>query len=169
MKRYFVPAFLVLGLLTGCVTPPPRSYNHRRQQAPAPCNQHVYPIRNAAIVMAVIMNTSYNAKDINGARRFTEPDVINRLNEDSRSNLDGNSFSQQNGNQSNFHFIYTINSDGYGHFTGSLDMSGWGAGHIHDFTTSNPYADPIQMLRDLTDQAYSFIHTGWKDTRPQCP
>jgi hypothetical protein len=170
MKRYFVASLLVMFLLTACATPPPRrNYSRRRQQAPAPCNQHVYPIRNAAIVVGVTINATYTAKDINGARSYTEPDVINRLNENSRNNGDGNSFSQQNGNQKNLTFNYTINNDSYGHYTGSLDMSGWGVGQIHTFSTSNPYSDPTQMFRDLTDQAYSFIHGGWKDTRPECP
>jgi hypothetical protein len=170
MKRYFVASLLVLVLLTGCATPPPRhNYSRRRPQAPAPCNQHVYGIRNAAIVVGVTINATYNAKDINGARSYTEPDVIDRLNADSRSNFDGNTFSQQNGNDKNFTFNYTINNDNYGHYTGSLNMSGWGVGFIHTFSTSNPYSDPTQMFRDLTDQAYSFVHTGWKDTRPECP
>lgn len=170
MKRYLVAILLALVVLAGCVTPPPRRTAYRsRRQAPAPCNQHVYPIRNASIVVAVNINATYNAKDINGARSYTEPDVISRLNEDSRNNFDGNSFSLQNGNQSNLHFLYNINNDGYGHFTGGLEMTGWGVGLIHNFGTAYPYADPTQMFRDLTDQAYTYVHGGWKDTRPECP
>lgn len=168
MKR-FIPVLVLSAMLIGCVTPPRQTSYRRRPATPAPCNPHIYPIRNAAIIVAVSINATYNAKDINGGRSYTEPDVVNRLNEDSRGNFDGNVFSQQNGNQQNLTFNYTINNDNSGHFTGSLNMSGWGVGFIHTFSTSYPYSDPTLMFRDLTDQAYSFVHGGWKDSRPQCP
>jgi hypothetical protein len=166
MKSILAPALTAVMFLSGCaplMTPPPR----RAVYTPAPCNTPVHAIRNSAIVVTININATYNAKDLPGARNYTQGDAVAYLNDLGR--LDGNTFSAQNGNANNFTFNFVINNDGQDHFTGSLDLWGWGVGHIHMFTTQYSYANGFQMLRDLTGQAYQFMHTGWADTRPSCP
>jgi hypothetical protein len=167
MIRHIALFLLVLPLLffAGCVVPPPS----RSPQRPSPCMAVIAPIRYTSIVVSVNINTTYNAKDLPGARQFAEPDVIKELSAQSTANGDGNTFNPQNGQASNLTYNYSVSNDGNGHFTGSLSMYGWGVGFIHTFYTQYPYTEPYKMLEDLTDQSYSYIHGGWHDARPNCP
>lgn len=144
------------GLLTPDVQTPP----------PAPCGPTVQAIRYQNLVVSVSVNYSYTAQNPTEARPWHQEDVIAYLNE--LGSADGNTFAAQNGNPVNFYFTYTINNDGQNHFTGSLDFSGWGQGHIHTFYTQYSYTDTQLMTRDLTKQAYEFISEGWHDSRPSC-
>ena len=159
----------VLSLLLICVAcmtiPPPRA--HVRYSAPEPCMVPVQALRFQTEIVAVTINTTYNAKDINGARQYSEPEIIAELNAQSKADGDFNTIEQQNGQQQNFSYVFTVNNDGAGHFTGSLYMTAWG-GFRHTFNTAYAYNDPNQMLRDLTDQSYTFMHTGWQDIRSTC-
>jgi hypothetical protein len=134
---------------------------------PDPCSAPVSPISNSALVVVVNVNYTYTPKDASSARPWHQDDVIAYLN--TLGAAQRNTFSAQNGNDNNFTLTYTINNDGQDHFTGSLDFSGWGQGHIHTFGTTNPYTDTDEMTRDLTAQAYQFIATGWHDARTSCP
>jgi hypothetical protein len=113
------------------------------------------------------VNYTYTPKDASQARPWHQEDVVSYLNELGKG--DGNAFSQQNGQPVNFYMVYTINNDGQDHFTGSLAFSGWGQGYISTFSTQNAYSDTGEMTRNLTAQAYTFIHGGWHDLRPNCP
>ncbi len=163
MKLFGICA--MLSLLVACVTPPPRRTYHR-PSAPAPCSTPVSPITNNRLVVSVSVNYTYNAKDPTQARPWHQSDVISYLN--TLGQYDNNTFSEQNGNPVNFYMNYTINNDGQDHFTGSLNFSGWGQGFIHNFNTQYSYTDTGMMTRDLTKEAYEFIHGGWHDSRPEC-
>jgi hypothetical protein len=159
----------VLAVLTGLfmVGCDPAMFAPRPAYHPAPCSAVVPPIRNSALAISVSVNATYNAKDLAAGRSYTQNDAIAYLNE--LGTGDNNTFAAQNGNQLNFTFAYTINNDGQDHFTGSLVLSGWGEGWIHTFSSSGSYSDASQMFRELTSEAYGFIHGGWHDSRPSCP
>ena len=163
MKR-FLP-LLSLFLMSGCVMPP--QYN-RRPAPPAPCLKPVGPIRYETLYVVINVNYSYTPKDGEKGRTLLQQGVLDELNTMGRP--DGNSFSQPNGQPTNFTFTYSISNDGQDHYTGSLQFSGWGEGSIHQFARYQyPYASPSLLVKDLTDDAYSFIHNGWHDLRPNCP
>ena len=163
MKRYLLPILMFLIVLT-----PLTSYGkHRREQA-APCTVPVAPIHNIAILAVINVNYTYTPNDLSGGRSWHRGDVIDELN--SVGTSDGNSFAEPNGTQPNFYFTYSISNDGNDHFTGSLEFSGWGQGHIKTFSRYQyPYASSAALVKDLTDDAYSFIHGGWHDSRDNCP
>jgi len=142
-----------------------KKHTAAKPSAPAPCNTPVHAFRNTAIVITINVNATYNPKDLSAGRSYTQSDAIAYLNE--LGTVDGNKFAPQNGNKNNFTFVYTIGNDGQEHYTGSLDFSY--LEHVHLFTTQYTYANPTQMFRDLTAQAYTYIHNGWADTRPECP
>jgi hypothetical protein len=113
-------------------------------------------------------NYAYNAKDPVGGRAWHKEDVLDYLNQLGRA--DGNSFAESNGQPVNFYITYTLNNDGQDHFTGSVDLSGWGQGHITtQYLGQYPYASTVKLTSDLTDKAYAFIKGGWHDSRPNCP
>ncbi len=156
----------VLLSFVGCVVPPPRA--HQRPQAPEPCKQHVEPLRYHAMLVLINVNYTYTAKDAEGGRTWHRGDVLEELNNLGRP--DGNSFTEPNGQPTNFYFTYSITNDGQDHFTGSLEFSGWGWGHITTFNKYQyPYSSSAQLVKDLTNEAYGFIHGGWHDIRPNCP
>jgi hypothetical protein len=157
-------ALLAFAVTIGCV--PPARYRAARPAPPAPCTVPVGPITGNSLVVSISVNYTYNAKDPTQARPWHQEDVLEHLNSLGKS--DSNTFSFQNGNPVNFYFNYTINNDGQDHFTGSLQFSGWGQGFIHSFGTQYSYTDTGLMTRDLTTQAYGFVHTGWHDSRPGC-
>jgi hypothetical protein len=164
--RSLVFVALLLGLI---FVSPDRSFakKHNKFQ-PAPCSTPVAPIHNTSILVLININYSYNIQGVVGDQRsWHRGDVVAELNNLGRG--DGNSFSEPNGVEQNFTFTYTLNNDGQDHFTGSLYMAGWGVGWIHTFSTQYSYADSAAMVKDLTDQAYSFIHGGWHDLRSDCP
>jgi len=167
MKR-FLPLLgigLVL-LFTGCIAP--TTYSRRQAPPPAPCLKPVGPIRNVALISLINVNYTYTPKDAEGGRTWHRDDVLSELN--SLGVSDGNTFAEPNGQQPNFYFTYSITNDGQDHFTGSLQFSGWGEGNIHNFSKYQyPYASSAVLVKDLTDEAYAFIHGGWHDNRPQCP
>ncbi len=157
MTRFaFMFAFLAC---VGCATQP--------RVRPTPCSEPVPPIRNTAIMATINVNYSYTPKDVEGGRTWHRTDVLNELNTLGRGS--GNTFAEPNGVPSNFHFTYTISNDGQDHFTGSVELSGWGQGHI---TTINkyqyPYASSAKLVQDLTDEAYEYIRDGWHDARASC-
>jgi hypothetical protein len=156
--------FVLLVVMTGCMTPPPR----RQAAAPAPFSKPVSPIRNNSLTIVLNYNYAYNPKDAAAGREWHRGDIISHLNDMGRS--DGNSFAESNGQAVNFYFNYTLNNDGQDHFTGSLELTGWGQGHITTIWLGQyPYASSAALTRDLTAKAYEYIHGGWHDTRPNCP
>ena len=156
--------FGLLLIMAGCMAPPPR----RQASKPAPCSTPVSPIRNNSITVVLYYNYAYNAKDAAAGREWHRSDIVAQLNNLGRP--DGNSFSESNGQAVNFYFRYTLNNDGQDHFTGSLELSGWGQGHITTISLGQyPYASSAALTRDLTEKAYGFIHGGWHDSRPSCP
>jgi len=167
MKLYKRGGLVALLLLTGCVASQPR-YNSRRKQAPAPCTPVIAPIHNSNLIVVINYNYSYSARDPGAARAWHKSDIIDHLN--SLGRADGNTFAESNGQQVNFYLTYTLNNDGQDHFTGSIDLSGWGQGHVTtQYLGQYPYASTAQLTSDLTDKAYAFIHGGWHDSRPNCP
>ncbi|HYA97045.1 MAG TPA: hypothetical protein VEH49_03045 [Methylomirabilota bacterium] len=173
MKRsawsLLVSAVLAAALLPGCgPMTQTQARSHHRAAAPAPCSTPVAPIRNNNLIVVINYNYSYNAKDPTAGRGWHKGDIIAHLNDLGRS--DGNSFAESNGQAVNFYFNYTLNNDGQEHFTGSIELSGWGQGHIATlYSGQYPYASSAQLTSDLTDKAYAYIHGGWHDSRPNCP
>ncbi len=155
----------IVVLLAAAACVPPARYN---RQAPTPCTQPVAPIRNVAMLAVINVTYTYTPKDAEGGRSGHRDDVLSELNRLGRD--DGNSFTEPNGQQPNFYFNFSISNDGQDHFTGSLELSGWGQGHISTFNRYQyPYADSDRLFADLTDDAYAFVHLGWHDSRPTCP
>lgn len=153
---------LALGAIAACVPP-----QQRRRAAPAPCSPTVAPIRNIAILVVININYTYTPEDESSARSSHKDDIIDELN--TLGQPDGNTFAEPNGQGTNFTFTYTINNDGQDHFTGGLHFAGWGQGAIHDFGRYQySYASTDALVKDLTDDAYAFIHDGWHDSRPAC-
>ena len=164
-----VTALLAAVVLPGCgPMMQTQTRSHRRAAPPAPCSTPVAPIRNNSLIVVINYNYSYTAKDPTSARAWHKGDIINRLNDLGRP--DGNTFAESNGQAVNFYFNYTLNNDGQDHFTGSIELTGWGQGHITTlYSGQYSYASSGQLTSDLTDKAYGFIHTGWHDSRPNCP
>jgi len=161
MKYLSVFVLASLFLLTGCVVP-----NNYHSAPPSPCMQPVSPISGDVIIVTVPVTFNYTPKDqANGAVGLREI-VLNKLNEDGKS--ESNSFVLQNGSALNFTFAFTVNN--YNEmYSGSLTFSGWGRGFIHTFYTTGSYNDASKMVEDLSDQAYGFIRNGWHDSRANCP
>ncbi len=170
MKVTFAAVLSVALFSSGCA--PMMQQQHRassrRHQAPAPCTAVVAPIRGVNPIVVVLTYTyAYTAKDPNPA--WHKSDIIARFNDLGRA--DGNGFVEANGQSVNFHITYTLQNDGNDHFTGSVDLAGWGVGHVTTISKGypNPYASSSVLTSDLTDAVYEFIHGGWHDTRPSCP
>lgn len=158
--RMFAATLVLLGT-TGCV---PTNY---RRPAPAPCTASVSPIRYTPIVAVLNFNFTYTPKDANEGRDALRDTALRELNSD--GSPDGNSFTQPNGQQQNFTITYSLSNDGQDHYTGSVQLSGWGQGYISTFNRyQSSYTDPLKLTSDLTDDLYVFIHDGWHDSRPQC-
>jgi len=51
----------------------------------------------------------------------------------------GNAFAESNGQPVNFYLSYTLNNDGQDHFSGSVNLSGWGQGNITTISLGCPY------------------------------
>ncbi len=165
MKR-FLPLLGLVLLFTGCLTPP--GYYRPQPAPPAPCLKPVGPISYKALWVQINVNYTYTPKHGEEGRTIIRKDILAELNDQGRA--DGNSFTEPNGQEPNFYFTYSISNDGQDHYTGSLQFSGWGEGNIKQFAKYQyPYTSPDQLVKDLTDEAYSFIHTGWRDSRPNCP
>jgi hypothetical protein len=146
----------------GCVQP-----NYRRQ-APSPCTTPVSPIRNLALLTVINVSYTYTPKDEEGGRSQHRGEILDELNRLGQE--DGNTFAEPNGQQTNFYLNYSLSNDGQDHFTGNLELSGWGQGHINTFNRYQySYASAAKLLTDLTDDAYTFVHLGWHDARPTCP
>jgi len=158
MKRLAV--FSALLIIAACVPP-------SRRVRVEPCSAAVEGIRNVAILAVININYSYTPEDEQGARSWHRDDVLSELNTQGQG--DGNTFAEPNGQATNFTFTYTINNDGQDHFTGGLHLSGWGQGFLHDFGRYQySYSSSAQLVKDLTDDAYGFIHNGWHDSRASC-
>jgi hypothetical protein len=137
-------------------------------ETPVACSPPVDPIRDSRLVVVISYDFSYQPEDAAGAREWSRPYILDQLNAAGMS--DGNAFEESNGQPVNFYFEYMINNDGQDHFSGSVELSGWGQGHIVTlYSGESPYSDPTRLLDDLTSKAYGFIHTGWYDSRPGCP
>lgn len=155
--------FAALLGLTGCV--PARASSRRYRESP--CTPPVQPIRNVGLLAVVNITYTYTPKDEGGGRDWHRSDILDELN--SLGAGDGNTFAEPNGQQPNFTFNYSISNDGQDHFTGGLEMRGWGQGLIHNFGRYEySYASSAQLVKDLTDDAYGFIHDGWHDGRAAC-
>lgn len=149
-----IAVFLVAGLL------PPRT-------AFSQCRPTIPPIRNIAIKVLITINLHYTAKDESSARSDGHQTILDKLN--SLGESDENTFRDIEGEEQNLTFIFDVYNDGQDHFTGSLELRGWGWGHISTFNrTSNPYATPSRLLEDLVDDAYVFVHLGWHEIRAEC-
>jgi hypothetical protein len=165
MRVKMLPVFVLLAVMMGCMVPPQRQAS---RQAPQPCSAAVNPIRNNSTAVVLNYNYTYTPKDASEGRQWLREDTIAKLN--SLGRPDGNSFAESNGQAVNFYFNYTLNNDGQDHFTGSLEFSGWGQGHITTISLGQyPYASATILNRELTGKAYEFIHGGWHDLRPNCP
>jgi hypothetical protein len=140
---------------------------HKKPQArPSPCSPPVPPIRNNNILITVFTNYTYTLRDPDV--RHTDPGwIVDRLNGDGAA--DGNHFALANGQPQNLTLDFTFNSDANDHFSGSLNFSGWGQGHIATLTSGqNTWTQWYDMAGNMVDQAYGFIHSGWHDSRPGC-
>jgi hypothetical protein len=132
-----------------------------------PCRADVGPIRNNALIIVINYNFAYTARDPGEARAGAKVDILDELND--LGMADGNTFAESNGQPVNFYFNYTIYNDGQDHYTGSVEVDGWGWGRITTiYSGQYPYASPFALVRDLTGKAYSWINTGWHDSRPSC-
>ena len=168
MKMKFVGMLFLVTLLSSCVPMNTAQSRRRRPAPPAPCTTPVHPIQYSSLVVFINYNFSYTPKDSTAARPWLRSDILNRLNEDGKA--DGNTFSESNGTAINFTITYTLNNDGQDHFTGSINLSGWGQGNIATlYSGQYSYTNAADLTRDLTDKAYGYIHGGWHDSRPNCP
>jgi len=146
--------FLLILLSPGTSAEPP--------PPPAPPRDPVQPIRNCAIKIIVTSNLTYNAVDETAARGSLPNQVLGRLG--TAGSGDGNTFSIASGEAPNFTFHFTVNNDGNDRFSGSVDMSGWGWGHIATiYSGEYTYASAPEMIDALTDKAYTWIHNGWRE------
>jgi hypothetical protein len=133
------------------------------QGPPPPPKDPIPAIRNTAIKIIVTSNFTYTPK---GEDVHTIPPdlVLGRLNVEGK--VDGNTFSIANGEATNFNFVVTINNDGNDRFSGSIDMSGWGWGHIATiYSGPNTWASAPDMIEKMTTDAYVWIHGGWHENR----
>lgn len=152
-------------ILSGCAM---GTYQAHSPARPAPCTTPVSPIRSTALAIVVNTNLTYNAQDPVATRENAPALIIARLNADGQS--DGNTFSLANGTQENFTMTFTVNNDGQDHFTGSVYLAGWGQGFIANLGSGQyPFNNGPDAIDALADQAYSYIHLGWHDSRPTCP
>jgi hypothetical protein len=168
VRASLVVSFSLILALSGCAPMVQQQHRASRRQAPAPCSAVVSPIRGVnPIVLVLTYNYAYTAKEPNPA--WHKSDIISHLNDLGRP--DGNGFVESNGQAVNFHITYTLQNDGNDHFTGSVDLAGWGAGHVTTIGKGypDPYASSSALTSDLTDAVYAFIHGGWHDLRPSCP
>ena len=162
MNGILTVLLVALSLLSGCaelMAPPP--------PALPPCRETVGPIRDNLLVVVINYNFAYTARDPGEARVAARFDIMDELNDLGAQN--GNSFAESNGQPVNFYFTYTIYNDGQDHFTGQVELSGWGWGRVTTiYSGQYPYASPMAMVRDLTQKAYSWLNTGWHDSSPHC-
>jgi heme/copper-type cytochrome/quinol oxidase subunit 2 len=158
---------LVVVLAVVLLSPSGESTAEQKVQQ-TPLRDDVPPVRNIAIKFNLNFNFTYVTKeDEDVVRRHGVELVLARLNEDGVS--DGNSFAFPNGEVTNLTLDYTLNNEGQpgnDRFSGSVVMNGWGWGYIHTFTSGQyPYSDAEKLITSLTDQVYSYLHTGWHDSR----
>ncbi len=136
--------------------------------APAqPCKPYVPPIRSSTISIVVRVNGS--------AGPYTDAVYENlvraQLGALSLEARDDNTFvlaDVAHGQAVNLYFTYTVRSDSNDSATGSLELAGWGQGLIANFSRNRWYENGLTLLTDLAEDAYSWIHTGWHDSRPAC-
>ncbi|MFH0989393.1 MAG: hypothetical protein V1799_05180 [bacterium] len=132
-----------------------------------PAKADVPPIRNMQLKVDFKMEFTYTPKQEDSVRVLSIPYLLERLNSIGQS--DGNSFTIPDGEATNFILTYTINQVGQignDRYTGSMTLSGWGWGTICTISSGEyPFTNPFHMLNKLTDQAYSWIHNGWRETQ----
>lgn len=163
MGNLRVLPLLSLLFMVGCVVPPPRAARVR-PQPPAPCGPGAPAIYGNHLVISVPVNFTYTPRDNAMGSTSVRDSVLGRLR---ATETNGNTYDLQNGANLNFTLAFTINNSNE-QYSGGVQLSGWGQGNLHYFSTSGVYNNPYQMITDLTDQAAVFIRTGWHDTRPQC-
>jgi len=152
-------------ILSGCAM---ATYQAHSPARPAPCTAAVAPIRYQALKLVVTSNLTYTAQDPTTVRQNLPDLVIARLNSDGQA--DGNSFTIANGVQENFTMNFVVNNDGNDRFTGSVTLDGWGQGFIATLGSGQyPFSNGPDAIDALADQAYSYIHLGWHDSRATCP
>lgn len=139
-----------------------------KKEPTTPLREDVPPVRNTSIKIIINVTFNYPTKGPGDeARRSFIDAALTRFNE--RGTSDGNTFSFPDGEATNLTLNYAINNEGQAgndRFAGSVEMSGWGWGHIATFTSGQyPYSDWQKFLTTLTDQVYSYLHTGWHDSR----
>jgi hypothetical protein len=167
MKRTLIALAAIL-LLSSTASAQLFGKKRPKQQA-APCTTPVQPIRYQALKMLYRISFTYTPKDLSAAHELTPSLLNSRFNADGQA--DGDSFSEANGVQPNFYFTVTLSdSDGNNHFTAYAEFSGWGQGHINNFSSGQyPFTNPVDAINAVVDQAYAYIHGGWHDSRPTCP
>lgn len=155
-------AFLILAACASGAryTPRPSTYI-------APCSASVDPVRNIEVKSAISITFGYTPKDESEGRQAMKRIILDKLNE--LGVPDGNSYREIEGEVPNMYFNFMFYNDGQDRFTGTLELSGWGQGHITTISkTQYPYATPSRLAYDLLESAYVYFHEGWHDPRPQC-
>lgn len=133
---------------------------------PPPIKDDVPPIRNQNIRILVTTTFTYTPRDATLGRDDIQNICVDVLNEEGQA--DGNTFKVASGEAHNFNFDFTIHCDEQNRFTGSVNLSGWGWGHIQTFSHGEySYSNGYELIEDLTAKAYNYIHTGWRDARKQ--
>ena len=135
------------------------------EQTPAPATtqpqkEPADPIRNNDLKIIVNINPTYPVRDVSSAHEVVPRAVVDFLNDEGAA--DGNTFRIASGEQHNFTFNYTVNADSNYRYTGSLELRGWGRGHITTiYSGEYNYAQPMDVVEALTRRVYGWIHNGW--------
>ena len=147
--------------LSGCA--PTQSYQ------PPPCPKPVAAIRYTNIAMTYNITYSYTPKGEDAAGEAQQM-LESRLNDDGRS--DGNTFHTANGEATNLYINITISDSGYNgndKWTAYGTLTGWAYPGVISYISSGqyPYTNFTDMINNVADNAYKWVHTGWY--RTGCP
>lgn len=161
LKRLLACAML-LGLW-GCVEPQSRSNPPARRAA-------VDPIRNTELTVYINMDfCGQTVQEIDTGKDITEQErlrcfslIEKRLAE--LGSADGNSIKRvfrPNAAGVNFCLYYNAQYDKtQARWKGTHKLEGWGRGDIA-ILNAEGHKSPEEVIRDLVDQGYRYIHLGW--------